>query len=310
MEITEIKVENWTPEDYSLESIYKHIARCARVCYQAKQIKEDESAYEYICRVLLRGQDMKAVKLPDLPKLHLSVLEHGTVYLVIPFSYHETSKYLHNPYSQVNTMNNNAYITTNMRVIVEESAFDDLQYLVKRPTAHTKRYTFDMITDIGCSRELNRHRTHSISEESTRYCRYTANKFGNHATGIKLPWISEEQYEDGYNTIDDWDILEHPNDNLTLLGVRDVTEWTPVDWYLYSIEFADLAYSKLIEAGWKAEQAREVLPLCTKTQVVHTAFVDDWDKFLSLRYYEDSGKCHPVMKEVATQINSYINGSR
>lgn len=294
----EPKVELWKREKGDATvSLYKHIARCARVCYQANKVKDDESEYDYICRVLFRGKGINEICLTDLPKLHLSVLEHGTIYMTMPKTYKDSEFYLTNPYSVVREGILYYYITTNLRVIVENSRFNDmLSYMVDEPTYHEKRYTFSILTDIGCSRELNRHRTHSVSEESTRYCKYTASKFGGSITTVRLPWLSEEDYAD--------------SNFVELADYFNSDDWKPIDWYLYSVEVANKAYSKLIEAGWTAQQAREVLPLSTKTQVIHTASRREWNHFLKLRYLDVSGKCHPIMSEVAKQIKGLLDGRK
>ena len=58
----------------------------------------------------------------------------------------------------------------------------------------------------------------------------------------------------------------------------------------------------LIRKGWKPQQAREVLPLATKTQLIHTAFVDDWKHFFALRADGVSGPPHPNAKLVAEPL--------
>jgi hypothetical protein len=71
------------------------------------------------------------------------------------------------------------HITTNLRVLVENDWLDDLKYLCEPTEFHEKRITVKFITGIDISRETNRHRVNSISEESTRYCNYSLGKFGN-----------------------------------------------------------------------------------------------------------------------------------
>ena len=88
--------------------------------------------------------------------------------------------------------------------------------------------------------------------------------------------------------------------------------WNTIDWYLYALSTSALAYKKLIQLGWKPQQAREVLPLATKTQLIHTAFVDDWKHFFALRADGVSGPPHPNAKLIAAPLkeefikNGYI----
>lgn len=59
----------------------------------------------------------------------------------------------------------------------------------------------------------------------------------------------------------------------------------------------------LLKEGWKPQQARDVLPLCTKTELIHTAFENDWEEFFKLRC---SPAAHPMMQELANQIKELI----
>ena len=70
-------------------------------------------------------------------------------------------------------------------------------------------------------------------------------------------------------------------------------DWCDIDYYLFAISVSEYCYNNLICKGWKPQQAREVLPLATKTQLIHTAFVDDWKHFFALRADGISGSPHP-----------------
>lgn len=80
------------------------------------------------------------------------------------------------------------YITTNMRVIVENNRLDDLQYQVEPTEHHEKRITAKFICDRGVSHEFVRHRVFSFAQESTRYCNYSKDKFNNEITFIQPSW--------------------------------------------------------------------------------------------------------------------------
>jgi thymidylate synthase ThyX len=54
------------------------------------------------------------------------------------------------------------------------------------------------------------------------------------------------------------------------------------------------------------QEAREVLPLSTATEVVYTGFEEDWKHFFDLRYRETTGKAHPDMKQIATMAHDLI----
>ena len=68
--------------------------------------------------------------------------------------------------------------------------------------------------------------------------------------------------------------------------------------FFRSCEHAEFDYLRLISKGWQPQQAREVLPLCTATEIIHTAFVSDWRHFFDLRYFGKTGAPHPNMVEL------------
>lgn len=310
-------VEVWRQEGYTLDAIWKHIARCARVCYQSVPKNNGETDYEFLVRTLFRGIDFlnKPYTDDDVFKTHLSVCEHATVHLkyplFMPIAAAQTTKFINNIYSRTREHEGYIYVTTNMRVLIEHHWMDELEFIDNTPNCpyYITRPTVCFITDIGASRELNRHRCHSVSEESTRYCRYTANKFGGNITVAKLPWIDykndeseETNYENGFFS----DNEVYDEEENTILG--HLTDgWSAIDWFLYGLQISNLIYNKCVQLGWTAQQAREILPLNTKTQVVHTAFIDDWGHFIDLRSNGVSGVPHPMAKELADEVEFLLS---
>ena len=310
-------VEVWRQEGYTLDAIWKHIAHCARVCYQSVPKNNGEIDYEFLVRTLFRGIDFlnKPYTDDDVLKTHLSVCEHGTVHLKYPLfmarAAAKATRFIHNNYSRTKEHEGYIYVTTNMRVLIENNWMYELEFIDITPNCpyYYERATINFITDIGASRELNRHRCHSISEESTRYCRYTANKFGGNITVAKLPWIDykndeseETNYENGFFS----DNEVYDEEENTILG--HLTDgWSAIDWFLYGLQISNLIYNKCVQLGWTAQQAREILPLNTKTQVVHTAFVKDWQHFIDLRSNGVSGVPHPMIKELADKIKFLLS---
>ena len=298
MRLINQSVEEWYC-GYTLPEIWAHIARCARVCYQSTPRSNDETEEEFVKRVILRGYSLEDIgKSRELQlKLHLSVLEHGTVYLDIPNNV-RTLEFLdffrnNNKYSKTyqhgNLRRNSVAVTTNMRVIVENNLMPCLTYLCAPTEYHSLRTTCSIITDIGVARELARHRTHSISEESTRYCNYSKNKFGNELTFIKPCLLNDEKlklYGD-YHTV-----------------IRDKS---PESIFIANLNNVERDYLDLIKLGWTPQQARQILPLSTKVQTIHTAFESDWAEFISLRADACSGSVHPNMKVIANKIKCLMS---
>ena len=305
MELIRPSVEIWE-QGNTLEDMWKHIARCTRVCYQSTPKNDGETDEEFVKRVILRP-DSSTGEL-NFDKIHGAMLEHGTVYLTLKTvcpgddGYQLYEKYRYNKYSKATVKHGFVCITTNLRIIYENGWFDDLEYICTPTEHHAKKVTVSFTTNIGVSREFNRHRVNSIAEESTRYCDYTAgrlqksNKFALPAWFLDeehLPYIESHKFDKlGSYLSDIWE-----KDDNTLLN-----EWCDMDFYLAALTFAEWFYQMLRKKGWKPQQAREVLPLATKSQLIHTAFIDDWKHFFALRADGVSGPPHPNAKLVAEPL--------
>lgn len=272
------------------EDLYKHIEFCSRVCYKSEDRITEDSAKKMVDGLIKAG--------------HGAMLEHGTVYLYLDvtpfnaFSHFEypsakftapynwsdvvgsiAAKYRSNPYSKVTTSNDSrnyrkVYITTNFRTLVENGWLDDLQFISKSSYYHSKRYTIKFVTDIGVCRELLRHRKFSFANESTRYCNYSKGKFGGELTFITPTW-----YTGGNGTND--------------------KECSMDSEFELNCEEAEKSYLRMISWGAAPQEARQVLPLATKTELVMTGFEDDWSYFMDLRLRGTTGKPHPDMQYVA-----------
>ena len=308
MELIKPSVEVWE-QNNSLDSIWAHIARCTRVCYQSTHKNYCETDEKFVKRVILRP-DSSTGEL-NFDKIHGAMLEHGTVYLFFPWLDVISTRlpkiikrYCNNPYSKENYIyddNPGSYITTNLRVIYENGWLDDLKYLCSPTKYHAKRVTVSFTTNIGVSREFNSHRVNSIAEEYTRYCNYSKKNYGQLKIGLPA-WLLDDEhlpYLEGhvFDKVGDYasDILSQKDDEL-------VNTWCDMDFYLCALTFCQWCYNMLIKKGWSAQMAREVLPLATKSQLIHTAFVDDWKHFFALRADGVSGPPHPNAKLVAKPL--------
>lgn len=268
MRLIKSSFEIWE-QDYDLASIYKHIERCARVSYKSEDKITEDSAKPFVDRLIQSG--------------HLAPLEHGTVYLTFNINNHTDIyyKYLDNKYSTLTSdiTTGLIYVTSNLRVLIENDWLDDLKYLCEPTKYHKKRTTIRFICSISVSREFNRHRVHSITEQSTRFCNYSKDKFNNEISFIIPSWldIEDDSYFNYDKNIEDWQRSEDAN----------------MSNFLQSIAFTEKNYLTLIHNGWKPQQAREVLPLCTATELVHTAYIDDW-----YGYYCIYDKSNELVKKI------------
>ena len=254
----------------------KHIETCGRVAWKSEERITDDSYIKFVD--MLKGVN------------HGSVLEHGTVYLQINNSYNDynskTSKYKFNKYSKLNNeLSQDAriirnYITTNYRVLIENNWLDDLKYQCEPTKFHEKRVTVKFYTQIAITREGNRHRVNSVTESSTRYCNYSKDKFGGELT-INCPDNITEELLKKANPYSS--IIAIKDDEYGTLYEKETYQWLDIDWWLWANSCSELAYLKLIEKGWTAQQARTILPLDTNTEVIYTAFISDWKHFFELR---------------------------
>ena len=138
-----------------LEGIYKQIEQAGRTCYKSEDKITEDSAKPFVDRMIKSG--------------HGAMLEHGTVYLHSTDNfgggyYLLKDKYNENSYSKVKTIDNpvtrtnHIYISTNLRVLVENNWLDDLQYLCEPTEYHAKRITVRFVCDRGISHEFVRHK--------------------------------------------------------------------------------------------------------------------------------------------------------
>ena len=287
MELIKPNVEIWE-QGTTLEDMWKHIARCTRVCYQSTPKNDGETDEEFVNRVILRNITNGDL---DWDKIHGAMFEHGTVYLR---GFIDTlANYHDNKYSKTKINGNYLYVTTNLRVIYENGWLDDLKYICAPTEHHASRVTVSFTTNIGVSREFNRHRVDSPAEESTRYCDYTAGRLQKHNKFALPAWLLDEEHlpyieSHQFDTLGSYLSDMWEKDDNALLD-----EWCDIDFYLAALTFAEWFYQMLRKKGWQPQQAREVLPLATKSQLIHTAFVDDWKHFFALRADGVSGPPHP-----------------
>lgn len=142
-----------------------------------------------------------------------------------------------------------------------------------------EKITVKFICDRGISHELVRHRIASFSQESTRYCNYSTDKFKNELTFIIPPWINIGESKKGFPI------------NIPCLSYKKGT----MEW-LKSLYEAEKTYLHLtIKDKWKPEEARSILPNSLKTEVVVTANLREWRLILKQR---TSKAAHPQMREL------------
>ena len=154
--------------------------------------------------------------------------------------------------------------------ITAESAEAFVRMLIERgheSVLEHESITVRFVCDRGVSHEIVRHRIASYSQESTRYCNYSNDRFGSELTFIKPCFFKEKR------------------------GAY-------CSWY-NSMDFAECAYFDMLDDGCTPQEARSVLPSSIKTEVVMTANLREWRHFLKLR---TAKAAHPQMRELTVPL--------
>jgi thymidylate synthase (FAD) len=261
-------------QESGFEGVLKQIEKVGRTCYKSEDKIKEGSAKKFV--------DMLTTN------CHGAMLEHGTVYLDLPYSLFDTmrheglaDKYLNNKYTVCVPYTyyfeegdvvgiNKLAVTTNYRVLVENGWLDDLKYQCEPTKHHKKRITVKFVCDRGVSHEFVRHRVFSFAQESTRYCNYSKAKFGNELTFIEPCWEMED--------------LD-----------RNV--------FIAALQSMESTYIGLTTIGWKPQQARAILPNSLKTELVMTGFIEDWKHFFELRC---DTAAHPQARELAIPLQNWF----
>lgn len=254
------------------DNFYSHVANCARVCYASNN--NSNISDEQFCKNVLIANN------------HLSMFRHATIYC--KYNKNDWNRYTVDTFhlaQNINVidigdlyviMNGQSYLEFKRNNVAENLKIDS--HIIKdlpNELKEYKRFTFKVITQISTSRELNRVSPNNIAERSTRYCNYSKDKFDNQIC------ICKPYYYDNLEIADQ------------LAFINRMSEY-------------EGNYLNRISRGWKPEDAREFLPLCTATEVVYTYNVREWRRIIDLRYYGTTGKPHPNAKIIAGMIRDQL----
>lgn len=262
MNLIDSKVE-LIPQSEGIDGLYKHIELIGRVCTKSEDKITESSAEKFV-------QNMRKLN-------HGAVLEHGTIYLTIPFKTEEGpnneltniwSRFYSNPYSVCKADNQAAYITTNYRALLEEGSYclRYLKYMTPPTEHHEERITLHFTLSRAIANEFVRHRHFSFMQESTRYVNYAKKEL----EFIYPEWLSDDEES---------------------------------ALFIEGLKTAENAYKQLIKANLNPQDARDILPLATKTELYMTGTMAQWGYFLSLRSpkYGATG-VHPDAAKLADRV--------
>lgn len=256
---------------FTLRDIYKHIEYCARISYKSQEKITDTSYKKFVIMLKSRGHDRP--------------LEFGTVHLKMSSPQFDALQMLliknkvYNDcwikYNVIDTEKESiCYITTNYRYYMELCRYDRgvSEYLDPSDNPlYPRRYTVHMILDRGVMDEFRTHVGLSHLAESTRYCNYSKDKFNNEVTFVIPSWCNSPFEING-------DEVEFMN----------------------ALQNAQNSYLSLLKMGWTPQQARSVLPLGIKSELISCGFEDAWKNFF---YRRDAPDAHPMAQEIAKPMH-------
>lgn len=269
-------------KDFSLVGIKKFIERCGRVCYKSEDKITDDSYKKFVN--MLESRD------------HARPLEFGTVHLKISsgmlfeeFLHDLVDCELYNPmWIKYKELPEYTYITTNYRhylQIIKKCPYIAEYFTEQDNCYYPSRYTVHMTLSRGVMDEFRTHVGLSHLAESTRYCNYSKDKFNNEIAFIIPDWvdsIKEGTYTKDYEFPPMWG---HDN-------------WMDSEWF-YAMCKAEKAYLTMTREYLTPQQAREVLPLSVKSELISCGFEDAWENFFYRRCANDA---HPMAREIAIPL--------
>ena len=265
-------------KDFSLVGIKKFIERCGRVCYKSEDRITDDS-YEKFVNMLVKRD-------------HARPLEFGTVHLKISsgmlfeeFLQDLVDCELYNPaWIKYKELPEYTYITTNYRhylQIIKKCPYIAEYFTEQDNCYYPSRHTVHMVLSRGVMDEFRTHVGLSHLAESTRYCAYNKNKFNNEVTFVIPNWVN----------------TNCPNKE------QEGPSVASMEWSTAMLD-AENSYMNLIRMGCTAQEAREVLPLSVKSELISCGFEDAWENFFYRRCANDA---HPMAREVAIPLQDKFN---
>ena len=264
-------------KDFTLKGIKQFIERCARVSYKSEDRMTDTSYEKFVNMLESRGHDRP--------------LEFGTVHLKMILPDFEgfihsllTIGMLNNIWIKHAYKGDVIYITTNYRYYLDIIKYfpNVKKYLTEEDNEYyPKRYTVHMILDRGVMDEFRTHVGLSHLAESTRYCNYSKDKFNNEVTFVIPSWCNS--------------LIEGSKQEYSPFEINgDEVE------FMNALQNAQNSYLSLLKMGWTPQQARSVLPLGIKSELISCGFEDAWTNFMRRR---DAKDAHPMAQEIAKPMH-------
>lgn len=335
MKIAQPKVQQMTYSFADPVSILKHIEACGRTCYKSEDKLTDTSYEQFVKNILARNHgavlehatyafeadEMAFERISNVIEtmenidgqcsyLHRTTTKDrfivsGNVRAWREFiTYMLSTGWLLDPVAELLCISDeaklllfctllndkgpfNTFFTSKnpycLRLIDWDSAEAKSTYTLDEYLVHCP-LTFRFVADRGVTHEIVRHRPASYAQESTRYCSYNKDKFGNQVTYIDL--VGGINLDPKVSALEESQIIDI------------YKEW------LAACQDAENHYQRMIAFGATPQLARSVLNHSTKTELVMTATLGEWQHFCELRC---ASAAHPQMREVACEIQKAVD---
>ena len=279
-------------KDFTIKGIKQFIERCARVSYKSEDRMTDTSYEKFVNMLESRGHDRP--------------LEFGTVHLkmILP----DFQAFIHSLLT-IGMLNNIwikhaykgdvIYITTNYRYYLDIIKYfpNVKKYLTEEDNEYyPKRYTVHMILDRGVMDEFRTHVGLSHLAESTRYCNYSKDKFNNEVTFVIPSWMDFPEISIDLGNYDKTSVRSKDG-NVHIIDTKP--PYVEGD-FIRSLCEAESNYLSIVRNGWTPQQARSVLPLGIKSELISCGFEDAWTNFMRRR---DAKDAHPMAQEIAKPMH-------
>ena len=279
-------------KDFTIKGIKQFVERCARVSYKSEDRMTDTSYEKFVNMLESRGHDRP--------------LEFGTVHLKMILPDFEgfihsllTIGMLNNIWIKHAYKGDVIYITTNYRYYLDIIKYfpNVKEYFTEEDNEYyPKRYTVHMILDRGVMDEFRTHVGLSHLAESTRYCNYSKDKFNNEVTFVIPSWMDFPEISIDLGNYDKTSVRSKDG-NVHIIDTRP--PYVEGD-FIRSLCEAESNYLSIVRNGWTPQQAREVLPLAVKSELISCGFEDAWKNFFYRRCAKDA---HPMAQEIAKPMH-------
>ena len=282
-------------KDFSLIGIKKFIERCGRVCYKSEDKITDDS-YEKFVNMLVKRDHTRPL---EFGTIHLRISEGvwNDMVLALATNYHYSTNWI-----QANLHFGEYFITTNYRYylfLIKMYPEIEKYFTEEDNELFPKRHTVHFVLSRGIMDEFRTHVGLSHLAESTRYCNYDKDRFGSEIACVIPHYCSDLTEGNSYDlSICKYDLTQ--SENLSKKSAK----------WVESMCQAEQDYMDLINDGCIAQEARDVLPLSVKSELISCGFEDAWSNFFYRRCAKDA---HPMAREIAIPLQekfkelNYIN---